>query len=237
MDMKRHVPLVVKRPIRRVIDDVARRRLRQRVGDVLFIWVPKTAGSSLWNALRVGAGMERFDDVDSLPRHGARGPITYVHMGVAALVAAGHVDQFFVERAFSFTFVRNPFDRLVSLYAHLRDHGRIDTALDFGAFVQRVSEGVESVGLINYVGLSQANPQVAWLRGADGGFLPDFVGRYESLGDDFSRLCEDLGIESRLRHLNRSDRDTGYRPYYDDTTRSIVESVYAEDLELFGYSF
>jgi hypothetical protein len=50
-------------------------------------------------------------------------------------------------------------------------------------------------------------PQYDMLHDADGRLLVDFVGRFESLQEDFRRVCAKLGIESaELPHRNRSDK-------------------------------
>lgn len=235
--MRQHIPLWIKRPVRARLDAAQVWNLRRRVGDAIFVWIPKTAGSSVWNALRDDAGMLRFDSAEELQGFRGRGPATFAHMSLSALLDAGRIERSYAESAFKFAFVRNPFDRLVSLFAHLRDHGRISEGLSFEAFVERVAAGVEPIGLVNFVGLSQANPQVAWLRGQSDTIAIDFVGRYEELCRDFDALCTKLGVESQLRHMNRSHRDPGYRSYYTRASRSLVERIYQEDLETFGYSF
>jgi hypothetical protein len=92
----------------------------------------------------------------------------------------------------------------------------------------------------------------------------DFVGRFETLSDDFSTVRERIGLpRTSIPHLNRfydqkkikspSDlakrlryltsrkrrRNTyeNYRDYYDTETREFVAELYRNDIATFGYSF
>ena len=64
----------------------------------------------------------------------------------------------------------------------------------------------------------------------------DFIGKFESINDDFDQIKSIIGIEAELPHLNASKR-AGYQSYYDDETRLIVAQWFHEDIEAFGYSF
>lgn len=91
-----------------------------------------------------------------------------------------------------------------------------------------------------------------------GNLLVDFVGRFESLQQDFDRVCERLDIkESRLPHRNPSNKKSrdlkrklknmlfmngenrhhGLTDFYDDETRDAVADYYRKDIETFGYQF
>ena len=69
-----------------------------------------------------------------------------------------------------------------------------------------------------------------------GNVIVDFVGRFESLEADFNKVCDMIGVNRELPHVNRSVR-TDYREYYTDETRAIVGSIAQADIEMFGYEF
>ncbi len=79
-------------------------------------------------------------------------------------------------------------------------------------------------------------PQWEWICDPEGCSMVDFVGRFESLSDDFATLCEHLGIRAHLPHLKASKRK-GYAAYYEPATRTIVGEAFEVDLERFGYEF
>ena len=92
--------------------------------DALFIWIPKTAGTSIYNSM-ANLGMVKFKSLEKARcLFSGRGMVTFVHQSVSGLVEVGAVKRDFVERAFKFSFVRDPKDRCASLYRYFKKMGR-----------------------------------------------------------------------------------------------------------------
>jgi hypothetical protein len=145
-------------------------------------------------------------------------------------------------RYFKFTFVRNPFDRLVSAYLFMKKGGlnrkdkrwsdkhfaRYD---DFGSFVK---------GWVNRWNIERAlhfRPQARFIC-LGGKPRVDFIGHFENLTADFAHVAQKLQVQASLQEINRNAvREKDYRQYYTAETRAIVEKVYAEDFKLLGYTF
>jgi hypothetical protein len=71
---------------------------------------------------------------------------------------------------------------------------------------------------------------------AKGKQIVDFLGHYETLAEDFAKVCAKLNIKAELPHANVSDhRD--YRTYYTAETREFVAKQFRRDIEMFGYDF
>ena len=144
---------------------------------------------------------------------------------------------------FSFTFVRNPWSRLVSTW---KDKCFSDTTSvvykemyspyrnSFKDFIFTLSEDPDKFyatweGIIDrhvrpYIDLCPLNDI-------------DFIGRFENLQHDFNTVCDKIGIpEKKLPHKNKT-KHKHYTEYYDDETRQIVAERYAKDIEYFGYEF
>jgi hypothetical protein len=65
--------------------------------------------------------------------------------------------------------------------------------------------------------------------------LVDFIGKMESLNDDFGVVLNKIGVESTLPHLNKSRKDGGFMKYYSQKSIDIVSEAFRADIELFGY--
>ena len=156
----------------------------------VFIHVPKTGGTSIRNALGLGA----------TPFHMTAQKLRDHHPEAAS--------------RFSFTFVRNPWDRLVS-YVHSVRGNTWEMPTQFDDYV----------------------PQVNYIMDETGNALVDFIGRYENLEEDFHTICVRIGIPTPpLPHLNPS-MHRNYRAYYDEDAKRLVAEHYAADIDRFGYSF
>ena len=135
-----------------------------------------------------------------------------------------------------FTFVRNPWDRMVSAYCYLKPmHDR-----QFGDFDKWLEHKRNSVANGRWFEGSHYIPQTEYTHDSDGREIMDFIGKFESLEEDWSKVAEKLGrSELRLTHLNKSRlrKDGHYSLYYNDRTRVMVEDMYAGDIERFGYEF
>jgi hypothetical protein len=146
-----------------------------------------------------------------------------------------------------FAFVRNPWDRLVSCFCEKIRHG------DDEHFVNGVSKVLVPYGVFHpgmtfakfvravdripdEVADGHLRSQHTFIADPSGSLIVDYLGRFESLEDDFQAVRQRLGAEISLPHLLPSQR-RGYREYYDTTTRNLVARRYARDIQLFGYAF
>jgi len=184
----------------------------------IFVHIPKCAGTSIRQSL--------------LQRKGA-------HRTLESYRTMLPKDVF--ERCFKFSFVRNPWDRLVSAFfffkkTPLKTNQRwaaknLSPFKDFDSFVR---QWVTRQNIWSYVIF---RPQFHFIS-IEKQLGLDFVGYYENLAEDFIIVSEKINRPATLREDNRlGGRATDYREYYNDETREIVAEAYAEDIALLGYSF
>jgi len=134
------------------------------------------------------------------------------------------------DRYFKFTFVRNPWDRLVSEYEFLlrkTEHGRHERVKKLGGFGEFIRMQIPR---------SDAY-QINMMCDRRGEVLMDFIGKLENLQEDWKTVCERTGIPyQELQRKNASER-SHYQDYYDAESRQLVARHWAREIELFGYRF
>ena len=126
---------------------------------------------------------------------------------------------------FKFSFVRNPYDRVVSWVHYLLRERKINfNKYSFNDLIIKCPKWIFT------------KQQFDMLFEGDS-CLIDFIGRFENLQEDFNIICDKIGIpQQKLPHKNKS-KHKHYTEYYDDETRQLVAEKYAKDIEYFGYEF
>jgi chondroitin 4-sulfotransferase 11 len=124
---------------------------------------------------------------------------------------------------FKFSFVRNPFDKIISQYHYNRGKFGFEDCT-FKEYVRAWSKGVKISSCPQFNSYYINEPL-------------DFIGRFENLQHDFNIVCDKIGIsQKQLPHKNKS-KHKHYTEYYDDETRQIVAEKFAKDIEYFRYKF
>jgi hypothetical protein len=205
----------------------------------IFVWIPKAAGTSLAAALETQGG-QTLVSVKRIKSFQNKGVVTFGHIYLPALVEAGLASAEFVSRAFKFAIVRNPYDRLISLFEYLKRTNYLPKTTTFSILCHYVEErAVEEVGLINHDGLSQLNPQVTWLVDRRWRTMVDKIYRYEELWSSWPDIWHDIGFGDEppdLPKLNESEGRREPHDYFSESTISIAQKAFRNDFETLGYS-
>lgn len=141
---------------------------------------------------------------------------------------------------FKFSFVRNPFDRIVSAYHYLsqsktsRNKPITKFVNNFNSFDEFILEWLCEENIKKIVVTS---PQYLYLEDQFGSIRHmNYIGRMESLEKDIKFITNKLGFDSRLMKINQSKRKD-FRSYYNNELVDHVSLVYERDIKLFGYTF
>ncbi len=201
--------------VRRIVFGLQRRTrvVRSRYFDrFVFIHINKTGGSSIERALNL--------------------PLEH-RTALQKIEELGRKEW---DSRFTFAFVRNPWDKVVSHY-----HYRVRT--------NQTKLGENPIGFKEWVQLTYGEqdpvfydnpvmfmPQANWVVDEIGQVAVNFVGRFENLSRDFEYACQRLGRTVELPHVKAS-RHKPFTEYFDESTRQIVATWFAEDIENFGYEF
>jgi hypothetical protein len=208
-------------------------RVARSYDDSIFVWIPKNAGSSVHAMLRPHGlvKLKTLSTISAFFRNAGR--VTFGHMTLASLVERKLVKQDFVDGAYRFAVVRDPYARAISLFSYLSDNAgfsRWRRKPTFGELMELLDAGFyDGVGPFNHRGLSQCNPQVEWLRDA----RPQSIFRMEEPAQMLRELAERWDLPAlELPHENRSVRTA---PNLTLKERGLVERVYRADFEELGY--
>lgn len=183
-------------------------------GTYIFIHINKTAGTSIGKAI----GLPIKD-----------------HLSAREVIARIGKEKW--NMAYTFTLVRNPWDKVVSHYEYRRKKNKTEIAsrgITFSDWVKMTyGKGKDN---FYYDKPRSFQPQVEWLKDDEGEITLDYIGKFESINRDFNHIKTAIGVDAELPHLNASDH-AAYQPYYNDETRDIVAHWFHEDIEVFGYNF
>ncbi len=189
----------------------------------IFVHVPRTGGTSMSLAL------------------GAPKP----HVPISRYAA---FDRSAFLDFYKFAFVRNPWDRLLSAFSDLRDaanrpawgegmlwsRAHLSRFANFENFVVALDNPKLRRTILSH---HHFRPQLDWLT------LPrsnqcemDFLGRFETVGEDFATVARKLAIDETLPMMNHSSH-TPYREAYSRKMQGIVGDIYEADIRAFGYRF
>jgi hypothetical protein len=182
------------------------------------------------------------------PKHGAS---ILGHFHYLSLIKAGKLDKDYFDRALKFAFVRNPYDRLVSLYKYHRIQKLL--GFNFDDFVEHLSQEFQNdtlppVGLYNIKPFAetsplfhldiygnQYNPMINWLPN-DQNVLICYLETFE---DDIDKLLNMMGFEGKrdpVPRKNKSRYDDNYLDFYTNhKTIDLVNKMYHLDFIHFGY--
>lgn len=158
----------------------------------------------------------------------------------------------------TFGFVRNPFDRLVSVFHFLgqdakrRIHKRktnpnyeslvgmpveadLKVLINYGKgfdYWIKNSNADDSSFILSMFNNKHLHTQMYWYQGN----VPDIVIKLENINVEFIKIQELLSCYEPFMHINASIHSQ-YRDYYTDETRKIATKWLEEDLDTFGYTF
>lgn len=157
----------------------------------------------------------------------------------AGVIAAKEMlpDEFFNE-LYKFAFVRNPWDLQVSSYHHIqRERPELLAGIkDFNEFIEYKFDPARPY--IFHFDIA-TKLQTDHLIDLKGNIIVDFLGRYETLHDDFEVIKKELGLKDvSIPHKRKAnDRKKDYREYYNTRSIDAVAEHYQQDIDLLKYQF
>ena len=189
--------------------------------------MPKTGCSSVARALKRYSDLE-YANTNSLRRHMKSSSVRR---------AIGEAEW---SRYFTFGFVRNPWDKMVSSFFFYKN-GRVSKRIKNRKTVKlryRLAHLLSCLLPFRAWELFYSGtPCTDFLCDEEDNLLVDYVGRFETLEQDLKYVFTRIGLEwLNLPHVNAS-RHKSYRTYYGPITRRVIQNRFQSDIDRFGYSF
>lgn len=141
------------------------------------------------------------------------------------------------DNLYTFTIVRNPWDRILSLYFYLKKRQRIPDGWNFPDYVKRLVDSDEKTPYFGFHGRRYG--AVDYILDENSVVVVDEILRYENRAAGLRRVACRIGLPNlgSLRVQAASPTDGSYRAMYDDTTRELIGKHFARDVLLLDYEF
>lgn len=128
---------------------------------------------------------------------------------------------------FTFTIVRNPYDRVVSAFEHLKKFEKVKSNWTFDYFVREILIGQRENFDIHFL------PQFHWSRPLSK-INFDYIGKFETLKEDWKNIAPEISAYPTLPHVNKG-KSIDFRDYYSDELKNIIYNMYKDDFIEFEY--
>jgi|GEM_PF-1063707 len=206
--------------------------------NMCFIHIPKTGGKSLLFDLEKKLNIIKINKNGDFKHFPNFGSVTFGHIHYLSLLKAGIVSSEYHRSSYKFSVVRNPYNRIASLYNYLSDRSELE-GWSFDYFLDQVLTKRPPIGIYNKVGISQTNPQVDWIVDDNGEFLTDDVFKLEDLDELYKKFYKIFGVI--LNFEKQKNISTKHIAVNDDvfSRRDRVEKIneiYKRDFSALDYN-
>ena len=210
----------------------------------IFIHIPKTAGTSIENALghfkEVQRGVQDHRPISEIE------PVSFNELlkilrSRNASVIKRKIQKTINDKKtnfkkkydtyFKFTFVRNPWSRVFSWYKNvMRD--------DFHKKRFGVEADCTFRDFLNlHLDQFEIKPQLFWLIDKKGNIPFDFIGRFENLENDFLHLADLIGLKDKVLPKLIVGGGERYTDHYNSELKDIVYKKYLEEILFFKFEY
>jgi hypothetical protein len=157
-----------------------------------------------------------------------------------------------------FTFVRNPYTKIISAYEFLKDtsknYNKDDyNQIEFPSFLEFIkiqTNGLDqrlyknNIELYCYHYYHTFITQYEHLLNNENQIQIDYIGKFENLNEDLIDILSKIGVTNPTKHLNEIRNDTKFNVskkknvsnYIDEEMLYFINDYYNTDFETFGYS-
>ena len=241
-------------------------------GRFIFFHIPRTGGSSVQDALwgvnpknnpdylgsydwhLYGFNKEKGNDaVDDVGHIGQRlyDWNTYFLAENSNPYSLNHGKEKFKEY-FKFTFVRNPWDRFISLWVKFKEEVKLQEQFN-GLFDLHIdTDFKEPQEVLRYLLLAHQKdlllprwfkPQYEYVHDENLRILTNYIGQYEKFQFCFDFLCDRIDVPHKTlpwsseEHRRKKKDGKHYTEWYDDVMINAIAEIYYHDIRTWSYEF
>lgn len=164
------------------------------------------------------------------------------HLTPQELIDENYITEAEFRNNFSFVFIRNPWDKVISSYESYFKKLHPDFN-KFLLWVEKIVE-YEKDGLCfifkdkNKESMNTHFKEQHKFVNYNGEQIVNFIGRHENINNDFKKVCELTKVQyMSLEKINATAKKKHYSTYYNDEQMAMVGEIYKTDIELFNYKF
>lgn len=212
----------------------------------IFIHIPKAAGTSITKALSKFNQTGDFEirdgkiDEEVKKKLGIR-----KHSSALEIIEALGIETW--KDYYTFSFVRHPYDRAISIYRFLKFQFKSWEGFEVMESFKNINDFIESEFFQTEGPDKIFLNQTYWLKDPDNSLvLVDFIGRFEHLDRDFYKVESKIATRHRfrnmfkkvkLKHQNKTDGGDVHFNELNEKSKSILQERYAEDFREFDYQY
>lgn len=197
----------------------------------IYIAIPRTGSTSIREALK------QYSEE----------PLLYPYTPLQELSKKFNIADYF-----KFSFFRNPWDMLVSVYLYKKSFSNNFPDLNFMKYDSCIFKNFEN-NIINFNEWVRDNCSIMnnyfkkyktmWDMVSDGDNLNvDYIGTFEHINSDFEYIKYILNLEGELKHLNKNNSKhihpyLHYSDYYNDESKDLVLQTFTKEINYIGYGY
>lgn len=203
------------------------------INKIIFTHPPRCGGTSFESFL----GFENNDEHSFLYKHAS------LLDHIKAIKKMNQNPNDFVK----ISVIRNPWDRMVSWYFHLKQKALLyETLYGFKTKIQSAACELEFNEFINYIDKYQIKIFYRdfsfYMFGETGTIEIDFIIKYENYNNDFLKCLRFLKKNrAKLNFIpvknKTNENKLNYRFFFNKKSKEIIEKIYKKDIDYFSYTF
>lgn len=201
---------------------------------IWFVDIPRTGSTSIKTVLANRFGVD-YGKSYNRKEGGLKETMFPDH--TEAVRVAGFVGSRLWSKAYSFAFVRNPWERFYSLYQYRIANGDFGESFSFREYVLALR--TPRFGRVKSPFCNHAYHlcMCDYIEDGNGDLMVDDVFRFEAREQALAALLERTGIDFSGVWRESTRKGEDFREMYDDEMSELVGDFYAADVERFGYRF